>query len=90
MNITDKLQKVGNLIKEYESVSNNINTDILKQRDLLEERYELHDGTVLSKKMIMDLYMWKNFSEEYGLDKKGGISLLRDILGNPSEFKKTI
>lgn len=49
--------------------------------------YKTRDGHVCIEKMICDLAMWNEFSRDYGLDKKGGIMLLRQILGDEEEFK---
>jgi len=62
--------------------------EINERKNHLENIYTLKDGTVFTQKMIMDLYMWTNFSEEYKIKELGGIRFLREILGTPEEFKK--
>ena len=49
--------------------------------------YKWSDGTVFTKKMLMDFKMWKAFEIEYGFDKLGIIKL-REILGDPKDFRK--
>lgn len=84
------------LIRKFEIIKNRINSyidenknnieNIEKNKNNLQKLYTLKDGTVFTQKMIIDLYMWTNFSEEYKIKELGGIRFLRDYLGTPETF----
>lgn len=82
--IKDKLNKINEIIELAKKKTSNINKEDVEK---IEEYYKWPDGTVFTKKMICDFSMWKDFENEYGFNKLGIIKL-REILGNPADFRK--
>lgn len=82
--IKEKLDKLEGIIERAKQNTGSINKEDI---EYVESYYKWPDGTVFTKKMIIDFKMWKAFEIEYGFDKLGIIKL-REILGDPKDFRK--
>lgn len=80
----EKLNKINEIIELVKRKTSNINKEDIKN---LESYYKWPDGTIFTAKMVEDFKMWKSFENDYGFDKLGIIKL-REILGEPKEFRK--
>ena len=82
--IEKALEKIKKF-KEFLDDDNNVVNSAVDKK--IRQIYTLSNGKVFTDKMACDLIMWKDFAHDYGLDRKGGIMLLRQILGDEDEFK---
>lgn len=80
----EKLQKIDKIIELAKKKTSNINKEDIES---IEKYYKWDDGTVFTAKMINDFKMWKSFEHDYGFNKLGIIKL-REILGDPKDFRK--
>lgn len=84
MQIEQKLKQIETIIELAKKRTSNINKEDIKE---VEKYYQWPDGTIFTAKMIEDFKMWKCFESDYCINKIG-ISKLRDILGDPQNFKE--
>lgn len=59
-----------------------------KNLEEMKRSYMLPNGDLNIAKALYDLSFWLDFSEEYHIDKIGGLIVLREYLGDPKEFIK--
>lgn len=77
MNRLEKLKRIHEII---ESVKQKTNTISKEDVDHIEDYYRWPDGTIFTKKMLMDFNMFKDFESEFRLNEIGGYQLLRILL----------
>lgn len=77
MNRLEKLKLVHEIIENAKQKTSTINkADI----DHIEDYYRWPDGTIFTKKMLIDFNMFKDFESEFRLNRMGGYQLLRILL----------